>query len=404
MMLPEQDNIFYIDSAGLDQPVKPEDLTDRLASQSFLQALLLEVSHMSVFVVNSLTLNDQIYIKSVQDHLEMMGTRKSPWHNKLVIVHNFKDLESVDDVLKKIKTDLTICGSSKAYNASVDGKHVHYWREVVSNPSGTVAQAGVRHVVLAKDGSEAGNAFNAGTIKLLKSWFTSSFSEEKELITDTILGRLLEFCEHQLPAYFTIQNQDKDKLEFAVKLDDGSPHPHLKLDSGTLGKYKEGLDLHPGKVVSLYQTNTAPAYEMQAFEKYTIIRFFLPGVKPGATGENGLQCKIHPTRLRAKCTHPDGFGMVVFLAHEVKKTPHVLMKGSWPLTLQDSRSEKTGSAQSPAQLFRRPGGKFEQRITLPVDKALGIPYPDSEFISWANGVVEVKFSNIMSDEEGDYDL
>jgi len=37
MMLPEQDNIFYIDSAGTDQPVKQEDLTDRLASQSFLQ-------------------------------------------------------------------------------------------------------------------------------------------------------------------------------------------------------------------------------------------------------------------------------------------------------------------------------------------------------------------------------
>ena len=55
IILPKiQENVMFLDSAGTERPVKVNELTDRQASQTFLQDLLLSVSDINLFLVNSL--------------------------------------------------------------------------------------------------------------------------------------------------------------------------------------------------------------------------------------------------------------------------------------------------------------------------------------------------------------
>merc|ERR1719188_958786 len=98
---------------------------------------------MLVIVVNQLTLEDQRYIKAIEGRV----AKKAGDKPSIIIVHNFKDVESLEDAELLITKDITQAYAGKEkYDHNAKTK---YWR-----------QGNLIHAVLARDGSPAGKKWN----------------------------------------------------------------------------------------------------------------------------------------------------------------------------------------------------------------------------------------------------
>jgi len=150
-------------------PVNYTSLTllDRQATDSFLQDLTFDLAELTFVVINHLSIDDQIIINKLHKDLvqKHRGRRRSEAEVKqlikreIILVHNYRHLETQEDVNVAIEHDLVRFFAAQ--------------KRVVSGDNGKIffESADFTHYILAKDGTEAGKFWYPMTAALLKRLF-----------------------------------------------------------------------------------------------------------------------------------------------------------------------------------------------------------------------------------------
>ena len=238
--------MVIIDSAGFETPLlesfdckldslsnldaketntKINDLAkDRAILEVFIQKYVLEYSDIIIAVVGQLTYSEQQLLL----RMKRENTKK-----KIFIVHNLLNLETkqqvtdyIDNVLKKSLTQQTVerSMSNLDENKKVDGtvlNQTYYYEQYTDNNDHKKLYE-IEHLIMAKEGTEAGNYYNQSAINFLSTNTTTTTKLNKYPVKATIKNYLIkmsgDFFESSIPkenikiGEVTINNIKKNKL------------------------------------------------------------------------------------------------------------------------------------------------------------------------------------------------
>ena len=239
--------IVIIDSAGSETPLpesfdckldslsnldaketntKINDLAkDRAILEVFIQKYVLAYSDIIIAVVGQLTYSEQQLLL----RMKRENTKK-----KIFIVHNLLNLETkqqvtdyIDNVLKKSLTFQIdeIKMTNLDQNKNVDDtvlNQTYYHEQYTDNNDNNKKLYTIEHLIMAKEGTEAGNYYNQSTINFLSTNTTTTTKLNKYPVKATIKNYLIkmsgDFFESSIPkenikiGEVTINNIKKNKL------------------------------------------------------------------------------------------------------------------------------------------------------------------------------------------------
>ncbi len=238
--------MVIIDSAGFETPLlesfdckldslsnldaketntKINDLAkDRAILEVFILKYVLEYSDIIIAVVGQLTYSEQQLLLRIK--------REVP-RKKIFIVHNLLNLETkqqvtdyIDNVLKKSltfqidETRMTNLDENKKVDGTVLNQ-TYYHEEFIDNNDNTRLNT-IEHLIMAKEGTEAGNYYNQSAISFLATNTTTTTKLKKYPVIATIKKYLCkmssDFFESSIPkdniivGEVTIDNIKKNKL------------------------------------------------------------------------------------------------------------------------------------------------------------------------------------------------
>eukprot|EP00732_Lithocolla_globosa_P002611 Lithocolla_globosa_v1_NODE_1766_length_2353_cov_87.258921.p1 type:complete len:712 gc:universal NODE_1766_length_2353_cov_87.258921:2190-55(-) len=190
--------LTFLDTAGMHSPLQisaseqddnektiqvKNKLVAKKSTERFLEDIVFELADYVVVVINDLTWPEQEYLEALRVRLS-----NSKRAQVLYVIHNLKTIER-KDILHKVWDEQL---KTNYHTNKTEDDGVTYYTSMVSykNKGGTSLSQDVqtiRHLCLAKEGSEAGIAINDKMIRLLKSQIhhviptVNNFSIEKVL-------------------------------------------------------------------------------------------------------------------------------------------------------------------------------------------------------------------------------
>jgi len=227
-------NLICLDSAGIGTPVyyysedlmkrfgvTKEDLKrkdelrhkmidDRTLTDVFIQDFILDVCEVIIIVVGQLSQYDQKFIERVAS--------KYKAKKKIVVIHNFSNLYSTEDVERKIQRDIV-----KVYETTeryIPNTEIPEYIEKINDK----VKENISHLVLGVEWSESGKKFNEPTLKYLKDILDTRI-EKKSF---NLVKQLTKFMEDYYRLYFQFKeipkegftlNLNKDETELKIKTD-----------------------------------------------------------------------------------------------------------------------------------------------------------------------------------------
>ncbi|CAF1671493.1 unnamed protein product, partial [Adineta ricciae] len=179
-LLSDTDNtpLALIDTAGTRTPVEYSDETfknrsyERQVSDSFIQEVAISSAQIFVCIVNQLTLDDQLYLKSLYNRLIDDGLTPVDIQQRLLLVHNYFNLQTVDEVEKTEKYELeTLFGARK-------------------QPQGFWLSKEFKHFVIAHVDSEAGKKYNTRSIEQIRTMIKGANAAKDSDVLRTIIRKI----------------------------------------------------------------------------------------------------------------------------------------------------------------------------------------------------------------------
>lgn len=173
------DGAVLMDTEGSDRTVPRENLTERIITDIFIQAMAIKLSNHIILAIDTMHSRDSLMIDQLLARIRAVHGDNF----QLYIVHNFKNLVRNEDVQSYIRQDITDAfGAKKAENEMA-------W----SSDEGKII-----HLVLAKEGSDAGLEYNSFTWTALKEALKVRSRSPQKL---NILAKLKEVVSQMLPTY-----------------------------------------------------------------------------------------------------------------------------------------------------------------------------------------------------------
>lgn len=171
----EETKLILLDTVGSYSPVNvlnENSVKEREMTELFLLDLVFEISDYFIFVMNDFTALDQRYLDKLS---KMLKSSKNKPFNQIIVVHNFKEVESQEILDHLWETQVpkiygegifhrTKVSAINPINGKSQEKHVHWFQTHHS-----------RHIRLANDDSMLGNSVNPWTFSLVKLWLTVTF-------------------------------------------------------------------------------------------------------------------------------------------------------------------------------------------------------------------------------------
>jgi len=182
--------LLCLDSAGIQTPVyyydnklmerfgtNKEDLkkneetrrqmiNDRTITDIFIQDFILEVAEVIIIVVGQLSQNDQKFIERIAS--------KYKAKKRIIIIHNFSNLYSIEDVENKIKRDII-----QAYDTQdrfiPKSDDVKEYIEKINDKN----KENISHLVLGVEWTESGQKYNESTFRYLQDILSTRVDKKK---------------------------------------------------------------------------------------------------------------------------------------------------------------------------------------------------------------------------------
>ncbi|CAF1385214.1 unnamed protein product [Adineta steineri] len=183
-----------------DTPVKNEEIEFKRATEALLREVVLHLSTFIIIVVNRLRATDQIYIKEILKYC-----RNTPNKKSVIIVHNFVDIETIEDLDKIIENEV-----KNIFGAKLETLQLVVNRTAKSINYFTSYQSGidVRHYILAKSRSNAADHWNKQTLDGIMNLLQNS--ENKQSLD--IINDMIHFINTKLPQLFKQDNHYENSL------------------------------------------------------------------------------------------------------------------------------------------------------------------------------------------------
>ena len=167
-LIKNSDNEYINESNNVNFELINELARDKIATQNFIQDFIHFYSNILIIVVGQLTNDEQKLINRIKSNNRNKKT--------IFIIHNLMFIETIKNVeiiiKDTIEKSITFNKLSKRniIGENDDSKNNYYYLEGIDDKSTIV------HLIMAREGSEAGNYYNQSTIDFLK----------KQIITETI--------------------------------------------------------------------------------------------------------------------------------------------------------------------------------------------------------------------------
>lgn len=431
---------LMMDSAGEQQPVPRSLYRDRQFSETFLKDLVTQNSHVMIVVVNSLTFADQTCLDNLEETLTQQQNlfKRRPL---VIVVHNYLNMESVKDVKAKIHKDLI--ESFEAEEREVRLSHegtgesdkfwVHKLLKYTEGDDGDVNpidispedSLDVRHVVIAREGTEAGDHFNNKTFVLLRTWLQTQYAgikfKKDEL---SILGKMMKSTEEILPKYFKLPTKIKDDdgkmirtppLQLRITCEPELDNPRLTLNlrekyfKPNKNKliYRKGAKFQGFQVTFADQNSLDILYEIERFsdeteKPRTVLRIEFPniiacngdGTTPLEKKCNGVNCRVIFPEHKDKSSRPPVQINIRNGPYKHFDSPTVLLRGD-KKNLYRLHHKDSVDSQMVFQSTRY--GVFKKVILIETPGDQSRNFDDFTVKFSCSGVLEIVFTHAKDD-------
>jgi len=223
----ENDAVSIIDCAGCNVPVKmPNDekyanriIADGKACEKFQYEMAFEMADSILCIINDLSSIAQEslqFLRMIKSDCTKRQKEKSAGssdvRNILYVVHNWMQAETVEEIQRLWKEQVE--DVYEGINHQQSGASYFFVK-------GNNKMSGMFHVILAREGSPAGNIYNRKTFGLLRNWLNTEISREfdplNELMTQMagrlLNGKIVPQKIGRLQSYFTSDISSKVKWE-----------------------------------------------------------------------------------------------------------------------------------------------------------------------------------------------
>ena len=301
---------------------------DKTQTENFIQNLILYLSDMLLIVVGKITFNEQRLINKIKKEIEL-GNRDENKKKQIFIIHNLLNFQTRKQVDEHIKGTLLKSASFKLDKKKDIIKSQEMKDEIfyfVENES----EFQTYHLIMAREGTEAGKYYNKYTYDFLKEKF-NNFTLRKPLsIIEEVKNRFVDWSTDLLeekiePENIEILKDEKNGLEkcYIYKSKEGENKAIIPKAciSDELG-------------FSIYRSNGyEPPYNYFTDENYLIIKLEIPGkveiedcygnidtneiIVIGNKDEEGENIKHKNTRKFGKFNLHIHYGSQIKLANEI---------------------------------------------------------------------------------------
>ena len=189
---------------------KTEEISrDKQMTENFLQSFALDSSHIVIAVVGQLTFQDQKFLNRIKE----FSKRKD-----LFIIHNLMFLEKKDQVQTYIKDTIEASLFFKLEkqiminlgNKEKDNELRYIYVEEIGDDE-KKKKNHIIHLILAREGTEAGNYYNKTTIDYLRKNIISVTKQSKF----DVIEKFKKFLCVNASQYFDVPNMSENQLERA---------------------------------------------------------------------------------------------------------------------------------------------------------------------------------------------
>ena len=267
-------NEFYKSINNKDEQI--ESLTnERKITDFFLQRFIIENANIILLVVEKLSIEDQFFLNKIT---KLIKDRKI-FLQKIIVIHNIKKMKHKKDVQDYIKETLKksltfslheekkqILKSQKEYN-----EYVYIEQDVTSSNEPIIP---IIHVIMAQEGSEAGNYYNDAAIEFIKRQ-GETFRNIKEFDLEDRLKKF--FCNiSETILKFEDDNEkiNPENIKFEIDQDNNNKGK-IVLD------YKKNisLEIFCGDILSetFGEEKFCPEYSIESNENEILIYLDCPG-------------------------------------------------------------------------------------------------------------------------------
>lgn len=435
---------LMMDSAGEQQPVPRSLYRDRQFSEMFLKDLVTQNSHVMIVVVNSLTFADQ---KCLDDLEETLTNQPELFKRRplVIVVHNYLNMESVKDVKAKINKDLIESFEAEErevrLNHEETGEADKFWvHKLVKYNEATDGDLlpvdilpenslDVRHVVIAREGTAAGDHFNNRTFTLLRMWLQTKYAGIKFRKNElSILGKMMKSTEQILTKYFKLPSkiQDDDgkkirtppiQLRLTCDPEIDNPRITLNLREKYFKRGKNKLIYRKGAKFQGFQVTFSDAnsleilYEIERFsdesdKPRTVLRIEFPNViacngdgqTPLESKCSGVNCRVVFPEHKDKGSRPPVQIYVRNGPYGPYESPTVILRGNKRNIYRLHHKDSTDS-QMVYQSTRY--GTFKKVIVVETPGDQIHNFDDFSVKFSCSGVLEIVFSHAEEAEDPD---
>ena len=188
-------------------------LRDKQYMEHFIQQFLLETADVFLVAVSQMTFSDQRLINRIKN--EYKGKKK------IYIIHNFYNLQLIEDVKKYITKDIeNSFDIREVIFSKVLGPINHKYYIEKDDPD-------IRHIIMAREGTEAGRYYNSSAKEIiLTSIFDKSGQQKKFRLEDALLNFLSERVGYYIEnaseynPKITINDDSSDYLEISEQINE----------------------------------------------------------------------------------------------------------------------------------------------------------------------------------------
>lgn len=300
---------------------------DKTQTENFIQNLILYLSDMLLIVVGKITFNEQRLINKIKKEIEL-GNVDENKKKQIFIIHNLINFQTKKQVEEHIKNTLLKSASFKLTETKDINKSQEKKEEIfyfVENES--VFQT--FHLIMAREGTEAGDYYNQYTYDFLKEKFNNFTLRTPLSIIEEVKNRFVDWSTDLLE-----EKIEHDNIEILKDEKNG-------FEKSYVFKTKEGENktIIPKACISdelgfsIYRSNGyEPPYNYFTDDKYLILKLEIPGkveiedcyanldtnelIVTGNKTEDGENIKLKNTRKFGKFNLHIHYGSQIKLAEE----------------------------------------------------------------------------------------
>ena len=206
---------------------------------------------MLILLVNEISLDQQLYNVLLQ--------RCSHSNQTLIVVHNFKHIYSIDSINDKI---LELKDGLNLDHIKLKGGYTYYQQETAGSL--------IKHLIFAREDSQAGIYFNPGSISIINQLIAS------QSIYDDFnpLNSFLKFTQLNLKNYIDMIETNDNLYKLPIEYKDGLIQSKCKF--GLSSFFRESF---AGVIDKLEQNNSILDHIILKDEKFLLAFFFIPYLK-----------------------------------------------------------------------------------------------------------------------------